>query len=183
MLLRILRNPVAIVLATYVSYETIGRILIGIPLVILFIDTPDVQVNRPWSEQGLCGPFYGWRDFDIILCRLFYSKEAVFLFLVPFSFMAFLAWLIQSIFARRALWTLTGKQRKILVQSMYLIAVIAFIMDLSKFPTDVLFAGPIEGFHPLAPQLRGISSFLAPIVFWVFVAKLDEHYLSNKKDI
>ena len=180
--LRVLRNPVAIVLATYVAYETIGRVLIGILLVILFIDTPEVQVNRPWSEHGLCGLVHGWQDFEIILCRLFYSKQSIFLFLMPFSLMAFSAWLIQSILARRALWVLTRRQRRIVVQSMYLVAVVALMMGLSRFPTDVLFAGPIEGFHPLAPQLRGVSSFVTPILFWVIVAKLEERYLSNKKD-
>ena len=182
MLLRILRNPVAIVLATYVSYETIGVAILGNLIVVMALETSDLPVIRLWSERGLCGPFYGWQNFDIILCRLFYSKEAIIFGLIPMSILAFIGWIFQSIYARLALWVLGRRQRRFIVLATYVVAAAAVVMSLALLPQYILFTGPIHGFHPLGPLLRVICAFITPLVFWFFIEKAETRYLSNEKE-
>lgn len=180
--LRVLRNPIVIVLATYVTYYTIGLVILGNQLVVLFLETSDFPVIRPWSARGMCGLFHGWQDFEIILCRLFYAKEMIYLSLIPFSVLAFLAWVGTSVVARRALWLLNRPQRRIVILAMYLVAATGLLMGLAHLPRYTLFTGPLHGFHPLGPTLRSISSFITPIIFWVLIEKAETRYLTDTKD-
>jgi hypothetical protein len=181
--LRILRNPVAIVLATYFAYYTLGQVLLGNSLVILFLDTQELRSLRPWDEAGACGKFSGWLDLDVILCRLLYPKEAILVFLVPFSILALLTWLIHSVAARRFLGVVSRRQRWHLILSMYLVATTSLIMGFAKLPQDILFTGPIHGFHPLGPLLREVCRFIAPLIFWHLIGKFEIPYLHDGKDV
>ena len=180
--LRLLRNPVAIVLATYFAYYTLGQVFLGNSLVILFLDTQELRSLRLWDEAGACGKFTGWLDLDIIFCRLLYPKETILLYLVPFSILALLTWLIQSVAARRFLGAVSGRQRWYLVLSMYFVATLSLLMALATLPKFILFTGPIHGFHPLGPLLRDVSSFISPLIFWYIIGKAEIRYFSDEKE-
>jgi heme/copper-type cytochrome/quinol oxidase subunit 1 len=177
-----LRNPVAIVLATYVAYYSMGSVLIGDIFSILLLDTQKIQSNKIWSEGGLCGLFHGWRDLEVILCRLYYPKEAVLLFLIPFSLLALVTWVIQSLAARRFLYALSRRQRWYIILSMYLVATASLIMGLAMLPRLILFTGPIHGFHPLLPLLVNTCGFITPLIFWYMIGKEETRYLPDEKE-
>ena len=114
-LLRALRNPIAIVLVTYILAHTIGVVLLGGLLKYFLLDAPDYAGNNLWTKDGLCGPFQGWQDASIILCRLFYPDGALIFILIPFLFVAAICWLIQCIHARKFLWRVTRHQRRYII--------------------------------------------------------------------
>jgi hypothetical protein len=180
--LRMLRNPVVIVLATYVAYQSMGMNLIGDLFAILLLDTEEIPAPRIWSERGLCGPFHGWSDLEVILCRLFYPKEAVILYLIPFSLLALVTWVIQSLNARRVLYALSRRQRWYMILSMYLVATSLIIMAIVLLPRFILFTGPIHGFHPLLPLLNTTCGFITPLIIWYLVGKLESRYLRDRKE-
>lgn len=180
--LRLLRNPVAIVLATYFAYYTLGQVFLGNSLVILFLDTQELRSLRLWDEAGACGKFTGWLDLDIIFCRLLYPKEAILVYLVPFSILSLLTWLILSVAARRFLGAVSRRHRWYLVLSMYFVAMPSLLMALATLSKFILFTGPIHGFHPLGPLLREVCRFLAPLIFWYITGKAEGRYLRDGKE-
>jgi hypothetical protein len=181
--LRILRNPIAVVLATYLAYYSFGQVLLGNSLVILLLDTESLRSLRLWDKAGACGKFSNWLHLDVIPCRLFYPKEVIILYFIPFNIMAFFAWVIQSVTVRRFVDVLSRRQRRYLILSMYLVATASLIVGLVTLPRLTLFTGPIHGFHPLAPLLRDVCSFVSPLLFWYFIGASEAHYLSDEKDI
>lgn len=176
MLLRVLRNPMAVVLATYVAYYSFGQVVLGDALVILFLEAPEFQNNRLWGVHGACGDFTGVSDIMIISCRLFFPKEVITIYLVPFSFLAFTAWAIMSIKARRFIFVLTRRQRKILIFTMYIAASLSIFMALAMLPRFFLFTGPTHGFHPFGPLIRVVCSFMSPIAFWLIIENMEKRY-------
>ncbi len=169
----VLRYHVAIYLVTCLMAVTIGSTLLGSFLSVSLLNLDISSFRFFWSTKGLCGDFNSFRDISIIFCRLFYSREEVYLTYLPFLFVFVFVWILQCIHSRRLIFKATQRQRLYLVLAMYIVSLGHVGLGIALLPEYILFTGPLNGFHPVMPLILSLSQLFTPLIFWFLVSKFE----------
>ncbi len=161
-----LYHPLGILALTILTSDVLGGDIIAS----LAIWLSDQNYAGIFAYDGMYGTVSGISDTWVVIRRIFGIGSWVIIY-VPYTFFTLVVWAIVSLRAGRLVTCLTRRQRWAMVLAMLTIPAFGFVFELSRLPQMILFAGPLNGFHPLTPVTKAFFATLAPLIFWGLVGR------------
>ncbi len=161
-----LRNPLGILALTILTSDVLGGDIIAS----LAIWLSDHNYAGIFAHDGMYGTVSGVGDTWVVIRRIFGIGSWIIIY-VPYTILTLVVWVIISLRAGRMVTYVTRRQRWAMVLTMLTIPAFGFVFELSRLPQMILFAGPLNGFHPLTPITMTFFETLTPLIFWGLVGK------------
>jgi len=161
-----LYHPLGILALTILTSDALGADIIAS----LVIWLSDHNYAGIFAHDGMYGTVSGPGDILVVIQRIFGIGSWLF-FYVPFAVVTLVIWAVISLKARQVVTCVSQRQRWAMVLTMLTLPTLAFVFELSRLPQMILFAGPLNGFHPLTPVTMSFFEIVTPLIFWVLVGK------------
>lgn len=120
-----------------------------------------------FSFEGAIEDYNVIRKTILVLSRPFLSGWEI--FLAPQVVIYACAWVYVCVAGREVKLLLTARERRVCINATYVVPGVLLVFAVLNLPSDVLFSGPIYGFHPLSPTVRMLCALFVPIIFWRWV--------------